>query len=119
LSSAFVPLSYAIAGETEATGPDLADHPGQQHHHDMFILVSGLRAVNVFLQQRANAVLHLPAFIKVNFWNLADVVLDIGKACSSHFFYMFIYHFIIYHLEWIMHLTQDISMLFIRCCSST
>jgi hypothetical protein len=56
---------------------------------------------------------------KVNFWNLADAVLDVGKACSSHFFYMFIYPFIIYHLEWIMHSTHDLSMLFIRCCSST
>jgi hypothetical protein len=61
---------------------------------------------------------HLP-LNKVKLWNLADAALDVGKACFSHFFYMFVHHLIIYHLQWIMLLIHDLSMMSTYSCSST
>jgi hypothetical protein len=53
---------------------------------------------------------HLPCN-KVKLWNLADATLDVGKACFSHLFYMFVRHLIIYHLQRIMLLIHDLSMM--------
>jgi hypothetical protein len=61
---------------------------------------------------------HLPRN-KVKLWNLADAALNVGKACFSHFLYMFVHHVIIYHLQWIMLLIHDLSMMSTYSCSFT
>jgi hypothetical protein len=101
----------------------LADHtgriqPAESSCSSPILIIIYCALPTAAFQNAPQQALHLPC-IKVNLWNLADAVLDVGKAFFSHFFYMFIYTFIIYHLEWIMHLTHDLSMLFIRYCSST